>query len=311
MKNQINFTDNRFLMFDMDEEANRMEANGEEVIRLTLGKSELPLCDPIIDAMEKAQKEYQKYSLVYPTGLPELRVAIAQYYKKCYGVDIESKNVIISAGTSSIFRNLFFVLVNDGDEVLLPQPYYSLYNFSAQMVGANIKYYDIDHKTQKIDFDSFSNNFSAKTKIVVVNTPGNPLGNVVSDEDLYRIDNIVNGCAYIICDEIYANVYFDQENKSVVQLKNTKSQFILTNAFSKAYRMYSKRVGYCIVPDNLIEPLTVIQHHTLLTVDPVVQYGAVEALKHDEEVKTLVDCYRKRRDYTVSKFDSFPDVKPI
>lgn len=179
------------------------------------------------------------------------------------------------------------------------------------LAGANINYYKIDPKTNRLDLESFKRNFTEKTKVVIINTPGNPLGNVLTDEELYAIDEIVNGQAVIINDEIYANVYFDQKNKSVMNLKNTKSTFITTNAFSKAYRMYSRRVGYCIVPDELIEPMTVMLHHTQLTTDPVVQFGAIEALHKPEEVKTLVQGYKERRDYTMEKLSNIEGIEPI
>ena len=308
----IVFTEIRFLMFVIDDIANHMEYDEKkEVVRLTLGKSELALHEDIIHAMQDALADFSKSSLVYPAGLPALKKELSIYYKEQFGVEIPDKNFIISPGTSSIFRNLFELLSCKKDEVLLPHPYYSLYKFSALLAGANIRYYKIDTNSRRLDFESFQRGFTTKTKIVVINTPGNPLGNVLTDEELYKIDRIVNGQAVIINDEIYSNVYFDQKNKSVMNLKDTKSIFITTNAFSKSFRMYSRRVGYCIVPDEMIEPLTVIQHHTLLTVDPVVQFGAIEALHHQDEVRYLVSLYKERRDYTMDKLSGIDLIRPI
>lgn len=311
-KLNIDFNHNRFLMFVIDDMANQMEYDeGKQVIRLTLGKSELPLHQDIIEEMQDALGDFKKSALVYPSGLPALKEELSLYYEKEFNVKIPPKNFIIGPGTSTLFRNLFALLTDKQDDVLLPHPYYSLYRFSAMLTGANINYYSIDPKSRKLDIESFKKNFTKNTKIVVINTPGNPLGNVLTDEELYAVDEIVDGQAVIINDEIYANVYFDQQNKSVMNLKNTKSIFITTNAFSKAYRMYSRRVGYCIVPDDYIEPMTVILHHTQLTVDPVVQFGAIEALHKPDEVKKLVASYKKRRDYTVKKLAGIPGITPI
>lgn len=307
----IDFFDNRFLMFVIDGMADKMERQGRKVIRLTLGKSELPVHSDITKAMQDALADFHKSSLVYPEGLPELREKLSEHYLMRYGADIAPKNFIVSAGTSSIFRNLFALFTDSEDEVLLPMPYYSLYRFSALLTGANIRYYKIDLSTRKLDMRSFRENFTDKTKIVVINTPGNPLGNVISDEEFYELDGIVDGRAVFINDEIYSNVYFDEKNKSVMNLKNTKSVFITTNAFSKAYRMYSRRVGYCIVPDEIVEPLTVIQHHTLLTVDPVVQFGAIAALEKQDEVEYLVKLYRDRRDYTMARLGGLELIEPV
>jgi len=298
-------------MFDMDNIANHLEASGKKVIRMTLGKSELPLHSSITGAMKNALEDFGISSLVYPSGLPEFKNKLSDYYKQSYGVSINPENIIISPGTSSIFRNLFHLLSNENDEVLLPLPYYSLYRFSALLRNAKIKYYNIDLDTLEIDKSSFLNNLSERTKIVVINTPGNPLGNIIDKRQMYEIDEMVNGKAVIISDEIYNNVYFTDGFKSVTQLKNTKSEFIATNSFSKAYRMYSRRVGYCIVPDRLIEPMTVIQHHTLLTTDPVVQYGAMAALDYENEVEYLCALYKERRDYTIKRLSQLSDVRPI
>lgn len=312
MRSPIEFHDNRFLMFVLDQMANDFEQEGiNDVIRMTLGKSELPLHPEIIGAMKEALDTFEKSTLVFPGGLPELREALAEDYKNNYDLDIKPSNIVINVGTSALFRNLFYLLAKEGDEVLLPLPYYSLYHFCAQLVGAKVRYYNIDLDTLSLDIDSFRTNFTDKTKIVVINSPGNPLGNILTPEELYAMDEIIGGRAVVINDEIYSSVCFDQRSTSVLELKDTKSIFITTNAFSKGYRMYSRRVGYCIVPEELVTPLTVIQHHTLLTTDPVVQFGALEALQHPEEIEQLVGLYRDRRDYTVEQFEQVPLVRAI
>jgi len=311
LRPDINFNDNRFLMFVLDQMAYDYEKENKDVIRMTLGKSELPLHPDIIRVMQDAMADFSKSALVFPGGLPELKEALAEHYQRKYQVDIAPKNFVISVGTSTIFRNLFYLLAKAGDEVLLPLPYYSLYHFSALLVGAKIRYYNIDLDTLRLDLDSFRANFSDKTRIVVINTPGNPLGNILTREELDQIDTIVNGRAVVINDEIYANICFDEPGISVMQLKDTRSVFITTDAFSKGYRMYSRRVGYCIVPDELITPLTVIQHHTLLTSDPVMQFGAVAALNYQSEVDHLLNLYRDRRNYTLERFKELDMVKVL
>ncbi len=311
LQSDINFFDNRFLMFVLDQMANEYEKENKDVIRMTLGKSELPLHPEIIKAMQDALGDFKKSALVYPGGVPELKERLSLYYKDRYQVDIKPENFLISVGTSSIFRNLFYLLLKEGDEVLLPLPYYSLYHFCALLVGAKIRYYKINLDDLSLDVQSFKENFTEKTKVVVINTPGNPLGNILTREELYKIDEIVGGRAVIINDEIYANVCFDDKGTSVMQLDNTKSLFITTDAFSKGFRMYSRRVGYCIVPDELLTPLTVIQHHTLLTADPIVQFGAIKALDYQDEVNTLVSSYKERRDTTITQFQGIEGVRVL
>jgi aspartate aminotransferase len=214
----------------------------------------------------------------------------------------------VSVGSSTLFRNLLGLLTREGDEALLPLPYYPLYRFSAILAGAAVRHYCIDSASMRVDLDSFRAQFREETRVVVINSPGNPLGNVLTRDELAAIDEIVAGRAVIICDQIYDNVSFDEPATSMLSLPDLASQVVTTNAFSKGYRMYARRVGYAIVPDELAEPLTVIQHHTLLTTDPVPQFGALAALDRPQDVEELTAVYRGRRDYTLQQFDNVPGV---
>jgi aspartate/methionine/tyrosine aminotransferase len=307
----INYFQERFLMFVIDQMAYDYERTGKNVIRMTLGKSELPLHPDIIQTIIDAMKDFKKSALVFPSGLPELKEKLSAYYQARYNLDISPGNFIIGVGTSTIFRNLFYLFLDKGDEVLLPLPYYSLYHFSALLAQAKIRYYKIHLDTLRLDKDSFRENFTGRTKLVVINSPGNPLGNILNREELEFMDSVVNGQAPIINDEVYDNVCFDEQSPSVMEMKDTRTVFITTNSFSKAYRMYSRRVGWCIVPDELIMPLTVIQHHTLLTTDPICQFGAAKALDYQDEVDYILNLYKGRRDYTLERFENVEDVRPM
>ena len=307
----INYFDERFLMFVLDQMAYDYEKEKKEVIRMTLGKSELPLHPEIIQSIVDSMRDFEKSSMVFPGGLPELKVKLAEHYKIKYKLDINPRNFIISVGTSTIFRNLFYLFLDKGDEVLLPMPYYSLYHFSALLSQAKIRYYHIDMDSMKLDRDSFKENFTDKTKLIVINSPGNPLGNILTREELQFMASVVGGRAPIINDEVYDNVCFDEQSPSVMEMNGSDTTFITTNSFSKAYRMYSRRVGWCIVPDELITPMEVIQHHTLLTTDPICQWGALKALDFQDEVEEIRALYKDRRDYTVEKFSEVETVRAL
>ncbi|WP_338743671.1 pyridoxal phosphate-dependent aminotransferase [Actinomadura luteofluorescens] len=308
----ISFEDERFLMFVLDEMAGDYEQRYDDVIRLTLGKSELPPEEPIIAAMLDAAEDYAKASLVFPGGLPQLRHRLSAEYRSRYGVEVPAERFVVSVGTSMAFRNLTQLLAGPGDEVVVPLPYYPLYPFTARLAGARVRHYRIDLDTLQVDLDSLAEAMSERTRIVVVNSPGNPLGNVIDPATFRRIDEIVGGRAVVIADEIYNNVHFDDEPYSAVTLAGEMtSPLVVTNAFSKAHRMYARRVGYAIVPDELVRPLTVIQHHTLLTTDPVPQFGAIAALDHQEGVRELTGRYGARRDYTLERFGEVSAVRAV
>jgi len=316
----MDFQENQFLMFVIDDLANQMEEKGDGVIRMTLGNSDLPLNQNIIDEMIRGYQDYDKYSLVYPAGLPELRQALVEHYQANYQAEIDKDNIIISVGSSNLFRNLYQIILDRAeDEVLLPLPYYPLYKICADILGRKVSYYRINKKDMRVDMKSFYKNLNTRTKIIVINSPGNPLGNIVSYQELENITQAAreNG-SYVIFDEIYNNVVFDGELPEVYKLNGaissqdiTNNKWIVTNSFSKGYRMYSRRVGWGVVPDELVTPLTTIQHHTLLTVDPIVQFAGIEALKYPEEVEYIKRLYIERRDYTLEKMSGLDQVSVL
>jgi len=298
-------------MFVLDEMAYEYEKQFDDVIRLTLGKSQRPPAKSVVAAMTKAISDQDMNNLVFPAGLPELRERIAKDYGDQYGVDVDPARVLVNVGTSSHFRNIFQVLAGRGDEILLPRPYYPLYVICAMLAGATVRYYDIDLETFKIDVEGLAAQITPATKIVVVNSPGNPLGNVLSLAQFAEIDAAVDGRALILNDEIYANAYFDDPPFSAAQLTDSRSPLAITNGFSKGHSMYARRVGWAIVPEELVEPLTVIQHHTLLCTDPVVQFGGIAALADLEVVLGLVASCKHRRDYTLEQFAKVANVDAL
>ncbi len=311
----------RFGMFELDEAAAALERVHDDVIRLTLGKSELGVHPAITQAMVSALTDDRRSSLVYPLGLPELRSAIAEYESQVRLMPVDPGSVVVSVGSSLIFRNLCALLCNaggegaggggTGGEIVIPRPYYSLYLYSAVLAGARVRSYDIDPFTCAIDLGSLAAAMSDVTRAVVICSPGNPLGNVLTTADLESIDAIVDGRAVIISDEIYRNMAFDGPVPSLGSLPAPRSPVVVTNAFSKGFRMYARRVGYAVVPAQYVPALSAVQDHTLLTTDPVAQFGALEALRHLDEVESLRALYRKRRDYAMERLSGVSTVRPI
>jgi aspartate/methionine/tyrosine aminotransferase len=306
----LSFADEHFLMFEMDALAEKQEGVHDDVIRLTLGKSELPPSGPVIAAMQEAIADHGQASLVYPAGLPQLQERLARYYLEQHGVAIPPHRFVITPGTSCGFRNLHQILSRPGDEILVPSPYYPLYVFTARLAGATVRYYRIDPSTMRVDLDSLEAAISDRTRVIVVNSPGNPLGNLVSEDQLLRIDAMAAGRVVLISDEIYGNVIFGGGPYSAIRLAGQLScPLVVTSGFSKGHRMYARRVGYLLVPEWLVEPLVVTQHHTLLTTDPVGQFGAIAALDHSEDLEQLTALHRRRSDYALRKLAGTADVR--
>jgi len=298
--------DLEFQMFVLDELADAIIAKGGDVIKMTIGVPELPMPQLVLDTMIEKLREPEFVRRIYPEGLPEFRQAICEFYHRHWPQCkpyVEVGNVIVNTGTSPIFRNIFQLVSGPDSEILIPRPYYSLYLYCITLAGATVKFYDINCETLRVDFDSFRKNFNPeKTSLVVINSPGNPLGNIVTPEETAQIYEIVNNQAYVLHDEIYHNcAFYDQFRSAVCHIEKHPENTIVTNSFSKGYRMYSKRIGYAIMPKELQLNCRVIQQHTLLCADPCYQAGMMEALKDDESPKILCQTYKARAEYTVQK----------
>ena len=295
--------DLEFQMFVLDELADELIEDGADVIKLTIGVTELPMPETVLDSMIEKLHDPDFVRRVYPEGLPELREAIAAFYNRQHGTDVSAGRVIVNTGSSPIFRNIFQLVSGPGLEIMIPRPYYALYLYCATLAGATVKFYDIDIDTKRVDMDSFRANFSPeRTSLVVINSPGNPVGNIVTPEEMREIYDIVGDSAYILNDEIYNNTMFYEEFHSPLALFPERAdQTIVTNSFSKGYRMYTKRVGFALLPEELQRNLRVIQQHTLLCTDPAYQYGMIAALEDDESPEALNQLYRSRAEYTTAR----------
>ena len=305
--------DLEFQMFVLDELADDLIARGADVLKLTIGVPEIFMPQVVLDQIIEKLREPDFVRRVYPEGLPELREAITRFYNRRHKANTSTENVIVNTGTSPIFRNIFQLVSGPDYEIMIPRPYYALYLYCATLAGATIKFYDIDIDTKRIDMNSFRRNFSPeRTSLVVVNSPGNPVGNIVTPDELREIYEIVDRQAYILNDEIYNNVMFYDEFHSPLELlPEYNDMTIVTNSFSKGYRMYTKRIGFAILPKELQTNLRVIQQHTLLCTDPCYQYGMITALDDEESPKELTRIYRERAEYTTKRLTGTQPIDPL
>lgn len=297
--------DLEFQMFVLDELADELMEEGADVLKLTIGVPELVMPQAVLDRMTEKLDDPDFVRRVYPEGLPELRQAIAEHYCRLYGAQVSADNVIVNTGTSPIFRNLFQLVSGPEYEIMIPRPYYALYLYCATLARAKVKFYDIDIDTKRVDMDSFRRNFSPeKTSLVVINSPGNPIGNIVTPEEMRQMYEVIDHQAYVLNDEIYNNTMFYDEFHSPLELfPEYRDMTIVTNSFSKGFRMYTKRVGFAILPEELQRNLRVMQQHTLLCTDPCYQYGMIAALEDEDSPAELTEIYRSRAEYTTEQLN--------
>ncbi len=300
MLSEIASTIPGFYVLSVDKLANQLIENGQDVIKLNLGKSEFSMSDSVLDTILEKMRDKVIREQIDPQGLLLLRKEICNSYRMLSDVNLAPEQIFVNNGTSPMFLPLFLLMANPGDEILLPLPYYPCYVANAKIARLKPKFYTI--KNGRLDLDEFKKNFNKNaSKIVVLNSPGNPLGNVITKQEMIEILNIVGNDAFIISDEIYDGFVYNENDYMSILQHSTENyhKIVVLNGFSKIHRMYTRRLGYAVVPENLIEPMVKINQHTLVCVDPVTQYAGYVSIKNKleiikNEIKLEVLEYKKR-----------------
>ena len=250
--------------------------------------------DEGIFALEKGKTFYTSNS-----GLKELRQEIANYIKRTQGIDYNPDDeVIVTVGGSEAIDIGIRALVNDGDEVIIPQPSYVSYEPCA--ILANAKPVIINLKAEnefRLKPEELLNAITDKTKILILPFPNNPTGSIMDKADLEAIAKIIiEKDIYVMSDEIYSELSYKEKHVSIASLAGMKERTILINGFSKAYAMTGWRLGYACAPKEIIKQMTKIHQFAIMCAPTTSQYAAVEALKNgDDDVAMMRQEYNQRR----------------
>ncbi len=287
-----------FFVLSIDRMANKAIREGKDIIKLNLGKSEVPMPSYVVEEMTSKLNDGKQREIIDSQGLLPLREEVAREHSRG-NHPIRPEQVFINNGTSPFFVSLFLLLVNPEEEILFPRPYYPTYIAAANMANVGRSFYSITDG--RINFEEFEKNFvRGKTKVVFLNSPGNPFGNVHTKEELQRVLDIVRGDAFIISDEIYDGFVYDHNFVSILDVYDpSRDQVVVLNGFSKIHHMYTRRLGYAIVTPEIAPALLRYQQHSVVCVDPVTQYGGLISLKNkgqliEEEIKREVEDYAGR-----------------
>lgn len=277
----------------------------KDVISLGVGEPDFDtpwhIRDEGIFALEKGKTFYTSNS-----GLKELRVEICNYLKRKFSLSYEPlSEVLVTVGGSEAIDLALRALVNEGDEVIIPEPCYVSYKPCA--ILANAKPVTIDLKAEndfRLTAEELENAITDKTKVLILAFPNNPTGAVMSKEDLEAIAKVVlKHDIYVISDEIYAELTYNGKHHSIAELPNMKERTIVINGFSKAYAMTGWRLGYACGVKEIISQMTKIHQFAIMCAPTVSQYAAVEALKNgDNDIETMKESYNQRRRFLLNSF---------
>lgn len=285
-----------FIVMEVLEEAKKMEKAGHNIIHLEIGEPDFDTPEPILQAGLKALGEGDTH-YTHSLGKSELREEIAAYYHRKYGVDVSPERIIIASGTSPAMLLLFSALLEKGDEVILPNPYYACYpNIVRYAEGTPVFVHVREEEGFKYRLADIKKNISSKTRAVMVNSPSNPTGNVFRKEELKDLADLG---VYIISDEIYHGLIYEGTGHTMLEF--TDKTFVL-DGFSKRYAMTGWRLGYVIVPPEFVRPIQKLQQNLFICAASFVQEAAIAALKEgDPYVKKMAEVYDQRRRYLLSR----------
>jgi len=285
-----------FIVMDVMEKALELEQKGEHVIHLEIGEPDFDTPQCIKEACFKALCD-GKTHYTHSLGLLELREAISADYEKTYGVQVTPDRILIASGTSTAMLLLFSALLEEGDELILPNPYYPCYPNIIKYVGGVPVFVDVlEEEGFQYVPEMISPKIGPRTKGILINSPSNPTGNVLSGE---RMEEIARFSPIIISDEIYQGLVYEGEAHSI--LEYTENSFVI-NGFSKLYAMTGWRLGYLIAPKEFIRPMQRIQQNLFISANSFVQLAAISALHEaDEEVRRMRETYDQRRKFMIRR----------
>jgi aspartate aminotransferase len=305
------------LTLSIDSKAKAMKAEGIDVCGFGAGEPDFDTPEHIKRAaIEALEAGFTKYTP--NAGIPELRQAIADKFAADNGLNYLAGQIVVSNGAKHACYNAILATCQPGDEVIIPAPYWVSYPDMVRLVGAEpVIVPTSERNAWKMRPEDFENAMTPRTKMLIMNTPGNPTGSVYTREELEAIINVAaEEDIYVLSDEIYEKlVYDDAKHVSVASLSKEAYDLTITiNGFSKSYAMTGWRLGYLAAPDAVARAVDSIQSHTSSNPSSFSQYGAVAALKGDQQpIADMREEFDMRRNYMfdrLSKISNVTAVKP-
>jgi aspartate aminotransferase len=292
--------------------AKTLRAQGRNIIDFGLGEPDFATPSNIIRAAEHAMAEgFTKYTP--PAGLPALRQAIADKLKRENDLDYAPEEIIVSCGAKQALYNVAMVLLDAGDEVLIPGPYWVTYPTQVLLAGGTPVIIPTTVANDfKITGDMLRRYITPKTKGLILNSPCNPTGAVYTPaelEDLARV--LLDTDLFIITDEIYEHIIYDGLKQiSIATLDPAlKARSLVVNGFSKAYAMTGWRLGYCAGPREVIEMCDRLQSQTTSNATAFAQVAGIEALTGPQEsVGAMAQAFEQRRNFVVQRLNTIPGI---
>ena len=297
--------------FEVLAKARRLEAEGMDVVHLEIGEPDFDTPANIVEAGAAAMNNGYTHYNPSP-GFPEVRERIAQEISRTRGISVVADNVVITPGGKPIMFFTLLALVEEGDEVLYPNPGFPIYESMIRFAGGTpvpIRLHE--SKDFGIDVDEVAGQINSRTKLMIINSPNNPCGSIVEKDDLERLADLARERDIIVlADEIYNRFLYRGEYQSIVSFPEMQDRSIILDGFSKTYAMTGWRIGYGVMPLELVEPISRLVTNSVSCTASFTQMAAMEAMNGpQDDAQGIVAEFRRRRDIIVEGLNRIPGVR--
>lgn len=286
-----------FFVMELLQRAKELELQGRNIIHMEIGEPDFSTPKEVVDAgLQAVQNGDVKYTAA--AGLPQLREQISRFYKKTYGVNIPSRRIFITPGASGAFLLALGISLNSGEEMLMADPCYPCNNNFVRVFDGLTRFVNVDEKTNyQLSAELIEKNWSDQTLGVLIASPSNPTGTLISKLELKKIINKVNELGgQFFSDEIYHGLVYGQKASSALEYSD---DVFVINSFSKYFAMTGWRIGWLVVPEQFIDPVERLAQNIFISTATHSQYAALAALSDENiiELEARKEKFKKRRDF--------------
>ncbi len=287
-------------------------ANDHDALNLSQGFPEFPIAKELVELASKYMREgYNQYAPM--PGVPSLLESIAGSIEKKYGLQLDPQaEVTVCAGATEAIYATLTAIVSSGDEVILFDPAYDCYDPTIRLNGGIPVHLTLKQPAFSIDWDEVEESITPRTKVIMINTPHNPSGSILTSHDLLKLQSIVEKHGLIVLsDEVYEHIIFGQEHESVLKYEALRKRSVAIYSFGKTFHATGWKSGYVIAPESITEEIRKIHQFLVFGVNTPIQYALAEFIRDEKNLSSISEMYERKRDIfqqavASSRFDIVP-----
>ncbi len=298
--------------FSVLAKARALEAQGRNIIHLEIGEPDFDTPENIVEAGVRALRDGQTH-YTPAAGIPQLREAIAADVARSRGIKVDPAQVVVTPGGKPIMFFIILALIDEGDEVVMPNPAFPIYESMVDFVGGKPVFVPLRQEQGfRFDLDEFKAKLTNRTRLVILNSPANPTGGILTKADIEGLADILRERPeiMILSDEIYSRLLYTGEFASIAAEPEMADRTIILDGFSKTWAMTGWRLGYGVMPQELAEQVSKLQVNSNSCVNAATQWAGLEAITGPQDsVERMLTEFRSRRDLIVSGLNALPGVE--